>query len=103
MCESLTSLTIPDSVIEIENSAFSYCSRLTSITIGNGITSIGNKIFSGCSKITTITCEATTPPTLGSDNNLSNIIAVYVPAESVDLYKSATNWSYYADKIQPIQ
>jgi hypothetical protein len=28
---------------------------------------------------------------------------VYVPAESVDLYKNATNWSYYSGVIKPIE
>jgi hypothetical protein len=67
------------------------------------VTSIGGGAFSGCSSLTSITCEATIPPTLGLSNNLSSVTAVYVPAESVDAYKTAINWSYYADKIQPIQ
>lgn len=102
-CSSLTSITIPNSVISIGDLAFMYCSSLTSVIIGNSVTSIGEGTFADCSSLTSITCKAVTPPTLGSDNNLSNVIAVYVPAESVEAYKTATNWSYYADKIQPIQ
>jgi hypothetical protein len=67
------------------------------------VTNIGNYAFYGCSSLKTITCEAVTSPTLGSGNNLSSVTAVYVPAESVDAYKTATNWSYYSSKIQAIQ
>ena len=102
-CSSLTSITIPNSVTSIGNDAFSWCTSLTSITIPNSVTSIGDYAFCDCTSLTTIICEATTPPTLGAANALSNVTAVYVPAESIEAYKSATNWSYYASKIQPIQ
>ena len=101
-CSSLTSITIPNSVTSIGSSAFEDCSSLTSVTIPNSITSIGEYAFSYCHSITTITCEAVTPPTLGSGNDRSSVTAVYVPAESVEAYKNATNWSYYANKIQSI-
>lgn len=102
-CESLLEITIPNSVTNIGDSAFYHCYSLTSVTIPESVTSIGNNAFNHCSSLTSITCKATTPPTLGSYNNtLSNVTAVYVPEESVEAYKTATNWSYYSDKIQAI-
>lgn len=102
-CSSLTSITIPNSVISIGNYVFGGCSALTSITIPDSVTSIGEWVFFECSSLTSITCEAVTPPTLDSGNDLSSITVVYVPAESVEAYKTATNWSYYSNIIQPIQ
>jgi len=45
---SITSVTIGNSVITINHSAFSHCSPLTSVTIGNNVTIIGAKAFSFC-------------------------------------------------------
>ena len=103
-CSSLTSITIPNSVTSIGVNAFKDCSGLTSIEIPNSVTSIGDYAFLNCSSLTSITIEATTPPTLGNNGfkNTNTNLKIYVPSESVDLYKSATNWSEYADKILPI-
>jgi hypothetical protein len=54
-CKSLTSVTIPNSVTFIGESAFAICTSLTSLTIGNGITRIPTKAFWGCTSLTSIT------------------------------------------------
>lgn len=53
-CSSLTSITIPNSVWRITNSAFKGCSSLTSITIPSSVTKIGHSIVSGCGKLDTV-------------------------------------------------
>ena len=102
-CSKLTSVTIPNSITEISRYTFEGCSGLTSVTIPNSVTSIGGSAFSGCSSLTSVTIQATTPPSLGSSAFYNTNCTIYVPAESVDAYKQATNWSSLADRIQPIQ
>ena len=49
---TITSVTIPDSIISIGNSAFNGCTGLTEIVIPNSVTSIGNSAFENCSGFT---------------------------------------------------
>ena len=54
-CYSLTSVTIPNSVTNIGDSAFEDCAGLTSVTIPNSVTSIGDNVFYGCASLTNVT------------------------------------------------
>lgn len=122
-CSGLTSVTIGDGVTIIDDDAFFDC-HLTSVyipnsvvsigirafyggvgrcTIGSGITSIGNSAFYSNNSAPNVTILATTPPTLGYNVfNSTRTFTIYVPSESVEAYKSASNWSTYASKIQAI-
>ncbi len=53
-CYSLDSIIIPNSVISIGDNAFYNCKNLTSITIPNSVTTIGNKAFKYCSSLISI-------------------------------------------------
>ena len=103
-CSSLASVTLPDGVTSVGANAFSGCISLASITLPDGVTSIGNFAFSNCGSLASFTCLATTPPTIltNSFSNAKADMAIYVPADSVDAYKAATNWSDRADYIQAI-
>lgn len=71
-CDSLTSVTIPDSVTSIGEWAFGWCDSLTSITIPKSVTSIGEGAFSSCYSLT-IYCEAESKPSgWDSDWNYSD-------------------------------
>ena len=101
-CSILSSITIPNSVTSISNYAFNNCISLSSIEIPNSVTSISDRAFSNCKSLSSITVNAATPPTLGKSVFNGSTCPIYVPAESVDAYKSATNWSTYASRIQAI-
>lgn len=99
----ITNLVIPNSVTSIGQSAFENCYGLTSVTIPNSVTNINKYVFYGCSGLTSVTVNAVTPPTLGSAVfGRTNNCPIYVPAESVEAYKTASGWSTYANRIQAI-
>lgn len=99
----LTSAAIKSGVTSIGGNAFKGCSSLSSIEIPDSVTSIGDFAFDNCSNLESITVNAATPPTLGTNVfTYTNDCPIYVPSGSVDAYKSATNWSTYASRIQAI-
>lgn len=54
-CKNLTTITIPQNVIWIEESAFSGCNSLVDIIIPTDITWIGDSAFLNCNKLENIT------------------------------------------------
>ena len=103
-CSSLTSVDIPNSVTSIGDYAFQYCSSLTSVTIGNSITRIGTEAFNTCKQLISVIVETINPPILYSyafNDNAQNR-KIYVPAGSVNAYKTASGWSNYANNIEAI-
>ena len=97
----LIEYTIPDSVTSIGEAAFLGCTSLTSVTIPDSVTSIGKWAFAVCSSLTSVYCKPTTPPAGGSCMFYSNASGreIYVPAASVEAYKSAEYWRDYEDHI----
>ncbi|MBQ8772460.1 MAG: leucine-rich repeat protein, partial [Clostridia bacterium] len=73
-CSSLSNIAIPNSVTSIGSSAFRYCSRLTSITIPNSVTSIGSSAFRDCSSLTSITIPFVGETLNGTNNTLFGYI-----------------------------
>ncbi len=103
-CESLTSINIPDNVEVIESEAFSWCQKLTTITIGSGIKSIYPYVFNFCNQFKTVICKAVNLPKsaeysedyiFGNDLTRLADVNLYVPAESIELYKTTSPWSYF--------
>ena len=100
-CEFLASIDMPDGVTSIGFNCFAYCESLASITIPDGVTSLASYCFSYCTSLASIVMLPTTPPALGSSTfyNTSDDLVITVPKGTLDAYKSATNWSAYADKM----
>ena len=102
-CPSLTKVIIPDSITDIDDATFSDCYGLTSVLIPNSITNIGSYAFSNCCSVLEYHLLPTTPPTLAHINAFYRIVSgtkIYVPAASLEAYKTATNWSTYANYME---
>ena len=105
-CQGIVSITIPSSVTTIGNNAFQYMNSLTSLTIPSSVTSIGNYVFSNCSQMDEYHFQRETPPTIGTTifNGIKSDCIIYVPYSAdhsvLSNYKTASNWSEYADYIQ---
>ena len=100
----VTALNFP-LVTSVGSSAFSNCSSLSTAKFPKA-TSIGSSAFSSCSSMSSLIVgtelgDETAICTLGGTSSLpSSIGAIYVPYTLQEQYKTATNWSSFADKIQ---
>ena len=102
-CTDLTSIIFPESVTKIGDRAFGWCTSLMSIVIPESVTNIGDRAFFGCTSLTSIIVNSPIPPSGYSQMfDSTNNCPIYVPAESIDAYKSAQYWSDYADRIRPL-
>ena len=84
---------------------FRYCSSLVKAILPK-VTYIGTSTFSDCSSLSSLVVgteldDETAICTLDGTSSLpSSIDAIYVPYNLQDKYKTATNWSFFASKIQ---
>ena len=100
-CTSLTSIVLPEAVTSIEEYAFFCCSSLTSVIIPKNVKSIGQFAFWACHNLTSVTVLPEIPP-IATNLMFETDCPIYVPAGSVEAYKSAEGWSLHADRIQAI-
>lgn len=77
---------------------------LTEVRLPGTLTYIGNYCFAHQPNLVSVYCYATTPPSLQSTafNSTNSTFKIYVPSASVNAYKTATNWSSFASRIQAI-
>jgi len=54
-CSYMTSIAIPNCVIEIGQMAFNKCTSLADVTIGSGVMGIGQMAFDGCTSLADVT------------------------------------------------
>lgn len=105
-CQALTQVDLRGSEVkQIGEVAFASCRALTKVFLPASVEKIDDLVFGYCSALQSITIDALNPPTLGDDIffglNADQIPNIYVPAISVNDYKTAAKWSTYAAKIHP--
>lgn len=96
----LSAYVVPSDVVSISSRSFYMCDKLLNITIPNSVVYIGPYVFYGCNNLTQVYCKPIIPPQVDymfmegiSDCN------IYVPEQSVDVYRNANIWSLFATKI----
>ena len=107
-CTNLTSADF-SAATSIGQSALFYCTNLTSANFP-AATSIGSGAFSYCSKLTSLILRVTTQVcTLSNTSAFNNTPIksgtgyIYVPAALIDSYKTATNWTTYANQFRALE
>ena len=85
---------IPDKVKSIHAEAF-MGSQLQTVFIPAGVTYIGFDAFAHCLQLKELVCYATTPPECPGElfgYEPEQIPRIYVPAESIELYRKDKSW-----------
>ncbi len=102
-CQRLVNATIPDAVATIEDSGIRNCYSLVAVTIPDTVTSIGPNAFSCNYCMREYHFKPSSPPVLEHVNAFEGIPAdciIYVPPGSLEAYRTAENWSVYADHMR---
>lgn len=106
-CTKLEKVIIPDdsNLETIGDYAFGYNYVLSNINLPKTLKTIGESSFSYCRGLSKVTLKATTPPTIQANTfgSVPTTCVFEVPAESVETYKSAPNWSAFANQIVAIE
>lgn len=96
---SLTdTLTIPNSVVQIKESAFRNCKYLNAIILPENLTQIWGDCMNGCWSLDYIQCNAKEPPLVegGEFTGIEkNNFTLVVPEGSVDAYRNAPGWKEF--------
>ncbi len=89
-CYGLTSVTIPEGVKSIGDDAFYDCSGLTSVTIPSSVTSVGDWAFSWCSGLTSVTIpEGVTTIGEYAFGDCSGLTSVTIPSSVTSIGNGA--------------
>ena len=102
-CINLEKICISEGVSIVKARAFYRCHSLSKVIVPNTVIEIGASSFEDCTSLTEVYCISKTPPNLiGNrtfDNNASQRY-IYVPQDSVNMYKKANGWNIYAKYIR---
>ena len=97
----LLTMELEEGLSVVPNSLCSGCRLLTTIIFPSTITTIGGSVVHGCNNLKNFICKPITPPALVSDlGYIYTDFNIYVPDESVEIYKIA--WTKYESKIKPM-
>lgn len=95
-CKSLTKVSIPNSVKNIEGYAFYACNKLEHLVMGRNVKKIGVNAFDWSASLMRVYLPIT-PPELANTNAFDHVKTTCVfyckTNASLEAYKAAANWS----------
>ena len=93
-CTGLTSVVIPESVVELYRSSFENCPDLKTVVIKAKLKSVDTEVFMDCTSLETVTLPAGIGKFKNGDygyptafKNCTALKTIYVPAKKADYYK----------------
>ena len=99
-CFSLDSLIIKDAATSIGASAFDGCSHLTTLSLGKNITTIGDYAFQGCSYLTNVTIpQSVTSIGASAFVNCSNLSTITIPEKVTTIESNTFNGCSHLESI----
>lgn len=107
-CDNLTSVTIPNGITVLDECLLWKCTKLESVTIPSSVTDVKSAVFKECTSLTKIFNYGTNPAnayTNAFDGVDKSSCALYVPKNSINLYKNAPVWRdfYSISAIEDVQ
>lgn len=104
-CSSLKEVKNTEGIKQYHQNCFSACTSLTGeFIIGENCSGINSYAFTGCRNISSMKILAVNPPVLASSDAFDGTsFNIYVPAESLDMYKAASQWKNISSRIFAIE
>ncbi|MDR1302259.1 MAG: leucine-rich repeat domain-containing protein [Treponema sp.] len=104
-CTSLESVTFPSGLKQINKNAFDHCTALKEVELPATLKLLGAYAFRNCTQLKRVIVHAEVPPALngGVFSGVNEDFSIYVPANSVEAYKSMTGWQAFAGIIKAIE
>lgn len=99
-CYGVADIILPEGLTTIEESGLANTACAYRVSVPSTCRTIGKNAFDNCGA-TVYEFHSTTPPTLGVDAFINTVSTskFYVPSGSLNAYKTAANWSAYADRF----
>ena len=103
--KNLKYVVLGNQVETVGAGAFAGCSQITQLTIGKSVSVIKENAFTGIQKLDEVICYAENVPKTDRTvfaNSFIEYATLYVPASSVEAYKSSAPWSGFK-QILPLK
>ena len=104
---NLKEYSIPEDIVALTDRSFAMCDELTKVTIPSSVVLLGSGVFYKCTKLSEIYLQPETPPTIKQSVDGSKLFeglpadySLYVSSSSYAKYTSNTDWAYYMQHIR---